>query len=55
MSVERLWLAAWLEGLRQITPAPAVRLVELPPKRIPLDDTHRPPTVPLRPTGGDRG
>jgi hypothetical protein len=53
MTVERLWLAAWLEGLREVSPLPAVRLVELPPRRIPLDDTGRAPTVPLRPDGGD--
>lgn len=54
MTLERYWLAAWLEGLRNVNPEPAVRLVELPPRRIPLDDTDRAPIVPLRPDGGDR-
>lgn len=51
MSLERLWLAAWLEGLHA---KPAIRPQEplVPPIR--LDDTGRPPHVPLRPDGGPR-
>lgn len=45
--MERLWLAAWLDGLHRVAPAPELPLVELP-RRVALDDTGRPPTVPLR-------
>jgi hypothetical protein len=56
VTLEALYLAAWVEGLRCRNPEPpAVRPVELPPRRVPLDDTGRPPVVPLRSAGGDRG
>jgi hypothetical protein len=54
VSLERLLLQSWLNGLRTLVPEPVeVPYVELSP-RVRLDDTDRPPTVPLRPPGGDR-
>jgi hypothetical protein len=53
VTLEALYLAAWVEGLRQRTPQPAaVRPVTLPARYVRLDDTGRAPTVPLRPAGG---
>jgi hypothetical protein len=46
-----LYAAAWLEGMQQ---RPQIAPTD-PATRIRLDDTGRPPTVPLRPTGGHRG
>jgi hypothetical protein len=49
MSLERLYLAAWLDGLEQRTPQPAVRRVAALAELTRLDDTGRAPYVPLRP------
>ena len=38
-SLERLWLAAWIEGLEQRTPEPAVRPVAARSRYVPLTDT----------------
>lgn len=54
MSLERLYLAAWLDGLQQRTPEPAVRRVDSLAELVRVDDTGRAPLVPLRPADGDR-
>lgn len=54
MTLEALYLTAWLDGLRTRGPEPAVRPVELPARHVPLDDTGRAPLVPLRAAGGPR-
>jgi hypothetical protein len=54
VSLERLFLAAWLEELNKRTPAPAVRRVGSMAEWVRLDDTGRAPIVPLRPAHGPR-
>lgn len=55
MSLERLWLAAWLDGLQQrTTPQPAVRPVAHLSGHVLLRDTDRAPYVPLQPRQGDQ-
>lgn len=53
--LSRLLLLAYLDKLEQRTPLPALRPATLPARAPRLDDTGRPPYVPLRPAGGDRG
>jgi hypothetical protein len=53
-SLERLWLSAWLEGLQQRTPEPAVRPVAHLTGYVLLRDTDRAPYVPLRPDEGQQ-
>lgn len=53
MTLEALYLAAWIEGLRQRgSGQPDVLPYTELPARVRLDDTDRPPTVPLRPAEG---
>jgi hypothetical protein len=49
MTLERLYLAAWLDALQQRTPQPAVRRVGSLAELTRLDDTGRAPYVPLQP------
>jgi hypothetical protein len=49
VSLERLWLAAWLDGLQQRGPQPAVRPVAHLTGHVLLRDTDRAPYVPLSP------
>jgi hypothetical protein len=54
VSLEALYLAAWIEGLKARTPEPAVRPVAHLTGHVLLRDTDRAPYVPLRGAGGDR-
>lgn len=49
MTLERLFLAAWIEELNKRTPEPAVRRISSLAEAVRLDDTGRAPVVPLRP------
>ena len=51
LSLRALYALAYLEGLQQ---RPTIAPTD-PTTRIRLDGAARPPVVPLRPTGGDRG
>jgi hypothetical protein len=54
MTLEQLYLAAWIDGLKQRTPEPAVRPVAHLTGHVLLRDTDRAPYVPLSPAQSDR-
>jgi hypothetical protein len=54
VSLERLYLQAWIAGLQQRGPEPAVRPVAHLTGHVLLRDADRAPYVPLSPRGGDR-
>jgi hypothetical protein len=55
VSMEAMYLRAWIDGLHRINAKRPQRPAEAPAPHIRLDGPGMPPTVPLRPLRGQRG